>query len=134
MKRGLTPFAYATPHSNAPYIERRISSEFDEDGGDEQGSTTEEFEGGEQNALSDYDSGSSKGHSEDEWEGVQDPVEVQESGTRVLGMVVSGSSWRNEDEESDDDGSSCPSEYPSNQPIGLVPGETKAGFRIHVDE
>jgi hypothetical protein len=134
MKRGLTPFAYATPHSNAPYIERRISSEFDDDGGDEQGSTTEEFEGGEQNALSDYDSGSSKGYSEDEWGGVEDPVEVQESGTRVLGMVISGSPWRNDDEESDDDGSSCPSEYPSNQPIGLVPGETKAGFRIHVDE
>lgn len=136
MKRGATPFAYATPHSNAPYIERRISGEFEDDGDDEPGSTTEEFEGGEHNALSDYDSYDSEKQShqrEDEWEGVQDLSELPESESRMIGMRINGS-LRPAEEHSEDEGSSCPSEYPSHQPRGLVSGDTKAGFRIHVDE
>ncbi|KAL5321996.1 hypothetical protein ACEPPN_009962 [Leptodophora sp. 'Broadleaf-Isolate-01'] len=82
-EEGMTPFAYATPHSNAPYIERartssrtRSSIGIYEDGdedldgdfdaeanadNDEEGSTTDDLyadgeEGGEANALSDFDS------------------------------------------------------------------------------
>jgi hypothetical protein len=137
MKRGTTPFAYATPHSNAPYMEHHISGDLDDDVDEEQGSTTEEFEGGERNALSDdYDSEGSEQLSrqpEDEWEGVQDHSELQESDSRILGMFINGS-LRPDEEESEGEGSSCPSEYPSHQPAGLVSGDTKAGFRIHVDE
>lgn len=144
--RGMTPFAYATPHSNAPYIERPRSGSGigiyeDEDcSADEAhahehagGSTTEEvgFEeeetGYEERALSDYDSYEEEGSLElgmgqerqvdEEWEGVQD-----------------------QDVEEDGEGSenSTPSEYPSTQPMRQVESPlfsgTKAGFRIHVDE
>jgi hypothetical protein len=133
IKRGTTPFAYATPHSNAPYIERRISPASDDDADAEPGSTTEEFDGGEQNALSDYDS-YGRSTREASWEGLLEHSNsgLQTSESHVLGISASGSLGLDE-EESDDEGSSCPSEYPSHQP-GLVSGDTKAGFRIHVDE
>lgn len=122
-KRGTTPFAYATPHSNAPYNER--SSPFFGHGrpdDDEMGSTTEnsEMDGEEQNALSDYDldDGQMEG---DEWEGVQDDDSASES---------------------------CPSEYPSRQlesdkaeegkPESFGDendgGTAQGGFMIHVDD
>jgi hypothetical protein len=139
-KRGMTPFAYATPHSNAPYIERQFSVgiEDDEDEDDERGSTTEEFQGGEEyHALSDYDSSASEGSEaqdhqpEDSWEGVQDIGESHENESRIVGSVVEGLRQDNEDSG---EGSECPSEYPSTQPEHLVSGDTKAGFRIHVDD
>jgi hypothetical protein len=141
IKRGTTPFAYATPHSNAPYIERRISGDFDDDDGDdEQGSTTDAFSGGERNALSDYDYDSNFDASEaqrqppeDEWEGVQDYSELLDRESRPAGRLFDGS-LRPDEEGSEAESSSCPSEYPSHQPAGQVSGDTKAGFRIHVDE
>ena len=132
LKRGTTPFAYATPYSNAPYIERRISGEFNDDGDDEPGSTTEEFEGGERNALSDYDSYGGE-QSQDEWEGVQDHSELQDSESHMAGLGYTGSLRPNQ-EDSDEEDSSCPSEYPSNQPPDVVSSDAKAGFQIHIDE
>lgn len=127
-KRGNTPFAYATPHSNAPYIPRHLSGDMgDDDYG--QGSTTNdsEIDGGERNALSDYDSEAEindgvadHGH-QDEWQGVGD----------------NDSLLRGEKAAGDDDSDSCPSEYPSTQqPPALFESsaDTKAGFRIHVDD
>jgi hypothetical protein len=147
-ERPMTPFAYATPHSNAPYIERprsgsdgiEVSIYEDEDvdevpehqGG---GSTTDEVRseddetGYEERALSDFDSYEKDGTGEsvdlgmgqhEEWEGVQD-----------LGVE--------DDVEEEEDGSeSTPSEYPSTQPMRQIEpplfSGTKAGFRIHVDE
>ncbi|KAH8586684.1 hypothetical protein B0O99DRAFT_528229 [Bisporella sp. PMI_857] len=117
-KRGTTPFAYATPHSNAPYNDR--SSQYFGHGqkdDEELGSTTDDsdIEGGDQNALSDFDGGEG-----DEWEGLQD----QDQGKSQSG-------------ESD-----CPSEYPSRQPDTQggsfgdenASGKAMAGFMIHVDE
>lgn len=134
-KRGITPFAYATPHSNAPYIE---ASRHMRDDDDEEGSATDEVgqdEGYDRHALSDYDSdeASDVGHQPDEdvWEGVQD----DESRNALVGKAVVR--LRQGDDENDDDmaseASSSPSEYPSRQPGGSY-SETKAGFRIHVDE
>ncbi len=144
----MTPFAYATPHSNAPYIERprsgsdgiEVSIYEDEDANEAHehqggGSTTEELNGFEdeetgyeERALSDYDSdqASDQGSLElgqrqvdEEWEGVQDLDGDQE-------------------EEEEGTESSTPSEYPSTQPMRQVEtplfSGTKAGFRIHVDE
>jgi hypothetical protein len=142
----MTPFAYATPHSNAPYIERprsgsdgiEVSIYEDVDGMPEHqggGSTTDEVRseddetGYEERALSDFDSYEEDGTGEsvelgmgqhEEWEGVQD-----------LGVE--------DDVEEEEDGSeSTPSEYPSTQPMRQIEpplfSGTKAGFRIHVDE
>lgn len=141
IKRGTTPFAYATPYSNAPYIERHINGDFDDDDGDdEKGSTTDAFSGGEGNALSDYDYDSNFDASEaqrqppeDEWEGVQDQSELLERESRPADRLFDGSQHPDE-EGSEAESSSCPSEYPSHQPAGQVSGDTKAGFRIHVDE
>ena len=159
----MTPFAYATPHSNAPYIERPRSGsgigiyededhsadearEHEHQGG---GSTTEELTGFEEDetgyeerALSDYDSDnvSEEGSVElgmgqhEEWEGVQDSS--FHSGERQR------AGFGDEEDEDEDDGGteSTPSEYPSTQPQRQVQTEaplwsgTKAGFRIHVDE
>jgi hypothetical protein len=105
-RRGMTPFAYATPHSNAPYVEPRVNRDGVEE--EERGTTTDDDEeiGGEGRALSDYE--------EEQWEGVQEEE------------MVAGP----DGEESDEN--SCPSEYPSKQVEAV--GSTKAGFRIHVDE
>lgn len=130
-KRGNTPFAYATPHSNAPYIPRHFSSDMvDVDYDGEQGSTTNDssVDGGERNALSDYDSDRNDAENpedqiDDEWEGVQDDD--------ALGFGKAASLRRD-----DDDSDSCPSEYPSTQqPQALFDGsKTQAGFRIHIDD
>ena len=119
-KRGNTPFAYATPHSNAPYIPRHVDDEEDNDY--EQGSTTNGSDGddGERNALSDFESEGESGDQgrqveESEWQG------VGESGG----------------DKDDVDSDSCPSEYPSTQkPKALFDhvADAKAGFRIHVDD
>jgi len=117
-KRGTTPFAYATPHSNGPYIDNHISGELLGDEDEERGSTTDdsELDGGDRNALSDY---ADEGQAEDVWEGLQDEPEYESRNA--------GKSLRHDDEESD----SCPSEYPSTQPPEA--GNIKAGFLIHVD-
>lgn len=155
--------AYATPFSNAPYIERARSRssigiyedgsdndarhEAGEGGGDgDHGSTTDDI-GGEGNALSDYDSDLDLGEGqarqvEEEWEGVNEDF----GGSGEYGMVRLGQE-ENEDglgEEEDGEGSeasTAPSEYPSRQPETLFgmnreeegSAQTKAGFRIHVD-
>ena len=148
----MTPFAYATPHSNAPYIERprsgsdgiEVSIYEDEDlddvpahqGG---GSTTEEVRsedeetGYEERALSDFDSYEEEGTEEsvelgmgqhEEWQGVQDLGVEDEVEVEV--------------EEEEDGSESTPSEYPSTQPMAQIEkplfSGTKAGFKIHVDE
>lgn len=134
-KRGTTPFAYATPHSNAPYIE---ASRHMRDDDDEEGSATDEVEldeGYDQNALSDYDSAeaSNVGHRPDEdvWEGVQDDESRNALVSKAAGSLGQGADDNDEDMVSE--ASSSPSEYPSRQPEGSY-SETKAGFRIHVDE
>ncbi|KAH9218708.1 hypothetical protein DL95DRAFT_292808 [Leptodontidium sp. 2 PMI_412] len=90
-EEGMTPFAYATPHSNAPYIERARTSNFDAEANadnDEEGSTTDDLyadgeEGGEANALSDFDSdgeeygaGFAQRQVDEEWEGVEDDLDL----------------------------------------------------------
>jgi len=149
-KRGTTPFAYATPHSNAPYIERHLSGDMIDDESDpERGSPTDNSSigGGERNALSDYeeeavDGADDHGHQvEDEWEGVQDEEARESFGSSGFAVSLRHDGQAEElDRESD----SCPSEYPSTQQphdqskeafsSGSRDGETKAGFRIHVDE
>jgi hypothetical protein len=141
----MTPFAYATPHSNAPYIERtrsEVGIYEDESGDDEQqqehGSTTDEIgfdgeeTGYEDHALSDYDSDEEgsvelgqERQVDEEWEGVQDE-----------GLP---SALRNDNEDGENASEdSVPSEYPSNQQPRQVESPifsgTKVAFRIHVDE
>jgi hypothetical protein len=129
-KRYATPSAYATPHSNAPYVE---ASRHLQDDDEEDGSATDEVqadEGYDRHALSDYDSdeASDGGHQPDEdvWEGVQDD-ESRNVG-KVRGLRQDG----NDDDAMASEASSLPSEYPSRQPE--VYSETKAGFRIHIDD
>lgn len=144
-ERGMTPFAYATPHSNAPYIERPRSgvgiyedesSNEDNQQEHEHGSTTDEMgfdaeeTGYEDHALSDYDSDEGsvelgqERQVDEEWAGVQDEG------------LHSGARDGDEDGEGSEDGVS--SEYPSTQEPRQVEAPlfsgTKAGFRIHVDE
>lgn len=131
-KRGTTPFAYATPHSNAPYIE---ASRHMQDDDDEEGSATDEIdEGYDRHALSDYDSNEASDvvhQPDDEWEGVQDD---ESRNTHTLsGKAYGGLRQDDDDEDMASEASSSPSEYPSRQPEGLY-SETKAGFRIHVDD
>ncbi len=147
----MTPFAYATPHSNAPYIERPRSGVGiyeDESAGEGEGQghaegATDQIEfeteetGYEARALSDYDSDEEDGSVElgqarqidEEWEGVQDDAHPGDE------FLPSG--LRNDDEEGTE-GSSVPSEYPSTQQPRHVEAPlfsgTKAAFRIHVDE
>ncbi|KAL2071733.1 hypothetical protein VTL71DRAFT_12968 [Oculimacula yallundae] len=184
-EEGMTPFAYATPHSNAPYIERArtrsmtrsvigiyedvdpdedfVAEEMSHDGaGDSDGGSEtdevfvhEDEEGGEANALSDFEEG--------EWEGVQDDFDADADadahsnrysphsitvGKSVPSALRSELGHGNGTEDVDiDDGasdvSSVPSEYPSRQPEGLFDissgmgmgmGVQKPGFRIHVDD
>ncbi|KAF4630445.1 hypothetical protein G7Y89_g7695 [Cudoniella acicularis] len=159
-KRGTTPFAYATPHSNAPYIDTRprsgadIDIYQDEEADEELGSTTDEFNleaeesgGWEQNALSDFDSGTSNAGAEDtggyqahqpdeEWQGVDDLGDKAGAcDSRLVGKAASQSLRHDVNEVEEDaqsDVSSQPSEYPSTQQ-GLFSGP-KTGFKIHVDE
>lgn len=102
---------------------------------DDEGSATDEIdEGYDRHALSDYDSGeaSDVAHQPDEeWEGVQDD---ESRNTHTLsGKAYGGLRKNDDDEDMASEASSSPSEYPSHQPEGLY-SETKAGFRIHVDD
>lgn len=131
--RGTTPFAYATPHSNAPYVTRSGADidVYEDDNQDldashheddqERESTTdadedEEEEGGyEQNALSDYD----------EWQGVQDD---RHAGF-VSGRKLSTRPQQQDEEKSED--SESPSEYPSTHPKTSSGSEKKDGVRLY---
>lgn len=150
-ERGMTPFAYATPHSNAPYVSRPRSgiSIYEDEDEDEKhledrGSATNqddiyENKGGEANALSDFDLDEAEHPEqehqlEDEWEGVQDedmPDEQKYITTRYAASA---------DDDNESEASSAPSMYPSTQQPdhhqhqNLFSVSTKAGFRIHVDE
>ena len=150
-KRGTTPFAYATPHSNAPYIDTRprsgadIDIYQDKDDQEDLGSATDEFnleaeecQGWEQNALSDYepesddddddDDDNEANRLDDEWEGVQD---VDKDAGYESGPASKTGARQTKDED-EDALSDAPSEYPSTQQ-GLF-GGPKTGFKIHVDE
>ncbi|TVY83753.1 hypothetical protein LSUE1_G001153 [Lachnellula suecica] len=142
-KRGTTPFAYATPHSNAPYIEPRPRSGPDidiyQDEADEEdlGSATDEFnleaeesQGWEQNALSDFEPESDdETHQLDaEWEGLQDV----DDGVGYESGSAGNIGLRPAADEEEDAHSDAPSEYPSTQQ-GLF-GGPKAVFKIHVDD
>lgn len=119
-KRGTTPFAYATPHSNAPYVDpHRYSARDHDDEDEERGSTTDESQiGGDQNALSDYEA-----PEEDEWEGLPDDYKSENNFSTDM---------QDQELEYDSDGEdSCPSEYPSTQ--RQHEGQTTSGFSIHVD-
>ena len=161
-KRGVTPFAYATPYSiAAPYVESARHGRHDNEGGsaaDELEMERDE-EGYDGHALSDYDSqghgngiGASDGDAhqqvdEDVWEGVQDDESrnvLAAKTTTTFRLTRDGITDAGEvvdvdvDEDMASEASSLPSEYPSRQPEreGSLPvySETKAGFRIHVDE
>jgi hypothetical protein len=144
-ERGLTPFAYATPHSNAPpYVEHsRPRSGI---GVYEDGDSEDNNEGGEANVLSDEDGDETRyaeqeRQLDEEWEGVED-----EGGDGFMMRYESKQVTRSEavfqpedddDEDNHSEASSAPSVYPSTQHPdghGLFPGSTKAGFKIHVDE
>jgi hypothetical protein len=138
-KRGTTPFAYATPHSNAPYVEAssrpRSGVDLRDDDDDEQGSTTDDFnveEGYDQNALSDYDSDEGSGHQpDDEWEGVQDDgVMTGYESRTIVGKAGAVVSLRQSEEDGDSEAGSHPSEYPSTQPSGFH-AEAKVPFQIY---
>ncbi|KAM3076376.1 hypothetical protein ACMFMG_007196 [Clarireedia jacksonii] len=78
IKRGTTPFAYATPHSNDPYVEPASRSANQQEVAEDNdgGSTTDEFstDFAEQNAMSDFDpvSGDEHDNHEEPWEGVEE--------------------------------------------------------------
>ncbi|KAH8685695.1 hypothetical protein BGZ60DRAFT_365356 [Tricladium varicosporioides] len=163
-KRGTTPFAYATPHSNAPYIEGRPRSGGDidiyQDEADEDNprSTTDEFNleaegsGWDQNALSDYepassdagtdDNGDYEAHQlDDEWQGVEDLDEGLTSDSRNVGVSsgarkVMPGNLRQEAEGEEEDAQSDTSSLPSEYP-SKQQGlfiGPKTGFKIHVDD
>jgi hypothetical protein len=146
-ERGMTPFAYATPHSNAPYVEASrprsgVDVYVDDEDEDGQGSTTDNAESGyEANALSDYDSdGASDQEQErqvdDEWEGVQDEGLTTAYESRTIGKAIGGGLRREHEDDEGSEASSQPSEYPSTQQpegLGTFSGP-KTEFKIHVDE
>ncbi len=145
-ERGMTPFAYATPHSNAPYVPRSEIGIW-EDGEGEERVDSDGYEGTQEFEERQVDS---------EWEGVGN----SEFDPRISGSVPLGGDRKGNGDEDDRDGdamsdtSSTPSEYPSTQQhhmgsgsasisvMGLGFGSggggstvmSKAGFRIHVDE
>ncbi len=135
-KRGTTPFAYATPHSNVPYVDFRPHSVagMTADDHEDHGSTTDDVElGGDEQDL-DFDSDTDHGHQpEDEaWEGVEDEMANDDDSDQERKAL----SVDDDDDDDDHDGSdmsSRPSEYPSTQPSGYYAGN-KGAFRIHVDE
>lgn len=144
----LTPFAYATPHSNAPYIDHaqaRSAIGIYEDADDDPGSATDDMDADnvEANALSDSDDEAQYAEQErqldEEWEGLDD------DDLRGRVMYESMNVLRPEDEDdapSETSSAGVPSEYPSKQPeASMFPvledlgyGRVKSAFRIHVDE
>ncbi|KUJ15884.1 uncharacterized protein LY89DRAFT_586856 [Mollisia scopiformis] len=147
-ERGMTPFAYATPHSNAPpYVERSgsgppISVYEDESvagnenfGGEEEEEEEEdevraEFEAGmryyddEEGGSIDLDQELQERQVDElEWEG------VEESPGLAIGSVVVDGEVEMEVFEDSDSVDSVPSEYPSTQQQ-----RENGAFRIHVDD
>ncbi|PQE07280.1 hypothetical protein CJF31_00004937 [Rutstroemia sp. NJR-2017a BVV2] len=142
LKRGTTPFAYATPYSNAPYVELASrSGNQQEMREDDSGSTTDEFptDFTEQNALSDFEPGESGGdQQEEEWEGVVEEdaprcdVEQTSAEQNVTEMDVGKENADAVDEGEESDADSTPSEYPSTQ---QPKGYGKVGrLFVHEDE
>jgi len=143
----MTPFAYATPHSNAPYVENSrprsgVDVYVDDEDEDGQGSTTDNAESGyEANALSDYDSDGASDQEQDrqvddEWEGVQDEGVTTAYESRTIGKAVGGGLRPEHQDDEGSEASSQPSEYPSTQQperLGIFSGP-KTEFKIHVDE
>lgn len=116
--RGTTPFAYATPFSNAPYVAATTY-------GEGPGSTTEDLdEGFDQAALSDYAS---------EWEGVDDESEHGESRTLSDGLGLE-EGVADGDDDAASESNSTPSEYSSKRPPPGFYAGVKGVFEIHVDE
>jgi hypothetical protein len=157
-KRGTTPFAYATPHSNTPYVDARPRSSagmglgmagegytYDYDDLDDHGSTTDEagpegIDDGDDEDDEDFEDGSDgigvktldcgRQPEDDVWEGVEDVEAEDEDGDEDEDQEHKALS----DEDDDDSSqiSSQPSEYPSTEPIGMYRGN-KGSFHIHVD-
>lgn len=152
----MTPFAYATPHSNAPYIERARSSigiyedddEIDDKIGvniDDCGSTTddlyaEEETGYEANALSDYNSdvGVDYGHArqvDEEWEGVQDEIDLEREGvgyeSRAIGKVIPGGLGEDRDVGGDGDGDGDDQSEVSSVPSEYPSRQPEGLFDLH---
>lgn len=136
-KRGTTPFAYATPHSNTPYVDFGMNSLADND--DDLGSTTDADDAGldndEEHDQDDYESDADHGHQpEDEaWEGVVEDVGEDEEDEDMEGRALSA------EEDEGSDASSLPSEYPSkptptHTAANALYAGNKGAFRIHVDE
>ncbi|KFX86726.1 hypothetical protein V490_08897 [Pseudogymnoascus sp. VKM F-3557] len=135
-KRGMTPFAYATPHSNAPYVynDRRSMSNVPNDWGiDNEDSPTDEFETDDNN-NEDYMSDTDRAHQheEEDWEGVNDLTADQvkmeeEDDNNIEARAFS------DDDDAVSDTSSTPSEYPSTHPVAQYSGN-KGTFEIHEDE
>lgn len=144
----MTPFAYATPHSNAPYVDHghtRSGIGIYEDE-DEESATDDMYadqdQGAEANALSDSDIANDEARYEEqerqldeEWEGVGDSVEHD----RVMDYESRAALRPELEDDEASDASEVPSEYPSTQQPGLegmfsIGGSAKTAFRIHVDE
>jgi hypothetical protein len=132
-KRGTTPFAYATPHSNAPYVDFRPHSVTGMalDGHDDHGSITDELgRDEEEHDVDEFDSEADQERQpeDEDWKGIRDELADDESDQEQKALSIEG--------ESDDamsDLSSQPSEYPSTQPSAFY-ATTKGAFQIHVDE
>jgi hypothetical protein len=132
-KRGTTPFAYATPHSNAPYVDFRPHSATGTafDGHDDHGSITDELGlDEEEHDVDEFDSepDHERQPEDEDWKGIRDEIGDEESDQEQKALSV--------EEESDDamsDLSSQPSEYPSTQPSAFCT-TTKGIFHIHVDK
>ncbi|ATZ53723.1 hypothetical protein BCIN_09g05100 [Botrytis cinerea B05.10] len=141
-KRGVTPSAYATPHSNAPYVEtnsRTRSFQTQEDAyADATYNDINMDEGYDDNALSEFEQFANDASDEEQqlydvWGGMVDDIPKEDSQSTIK-MTTAGLLPREpeviEGDESDD--SDTPSEYPSTQPVGrYIKG---AVFQIHVDE
>lgn len=150
--RGLTPFAYATPHSNAPYTDhaqaRSAISIYEDADDDDPGSATDDMnadnDNAEANALSDSDDEANYAEQErqldEEWEGLDD----DDLRGRVMYESMTAPRPEIEDDEASETSSAgVPSEYPSKQPEDeaslfseqeLGYGRVKSTFRIHIDE
>ncbi|CAD6444652.1 c02439ad-a5fb-47ea-a106-26c4d8cf6a90 [Sclerotinia trifoliorum] len=135
-KRGITPSAYATPYSNAPYVEANFRAKGSRMQEDDKGSMMYEInmdEGFDESALSD-DGASDQDHQPyDVWEGMADNVPHQDSQSTIK-MSAAGLRPRESmvDDGDESDSSDTPSEYPSTLPVG---GYIKRSiFQIHVDE
>ncbi|ESZ98462.1 hypothetical protein SBOR_1124 [Sclerotinia borealis F-4128] len=142
-KRGVTPSAYATPHSNAPYTVgmsyRTKDSTMQEDDVESATYDTNMDEDYDHNALSDYaqfdDDGASEQdlHPYDVWEVMADDVPQHDPQPTIkINVADLGPREPEIDEGDESDNSDTPSEYPSTQPYGKY---VKGGlFSIHVDE